>query len=450
MSQNGGSYLEELLEATVHQKDNHITFTFQKEQIKLNEPTEVYFLKEMNPQIDKEIEMVDDELKITHTLPKSYSFWSQLKHLDEKERLMCAYQLVERVNIHSLSRVNILVCPENIVFDQGLTPYFLHYGVKESLPPYEKDAGQLWLETRAAVAAMADPQYTFEQYLKFKETLKLSPLAAKILETKSEQELNELLNEQIHKTREAGSLLVSVSKKKWKMNRYVLLGLILCLLPALIYSIYSIFFIQPKQSSIIHAQEKFLSNEYSEVVTAMQPYEIKDMPKVAQYELALSYIINESLTEDQKENVRNTVTLQSDPSYYEYWIHIGRGNAKEALDIARFLEDRDLILFGLLKYREQVKANDELASDEKQSTLDDIESEIEEYEKEMEAQKEKQEEESKSDSSSEQDPNADQQEKDTAKSPEASDDKKESPADAKKATEKAADSKEQPADTKKE
>ena len=91
--------------------------------------------------------------------------------------------------------------------------------------------------------------------------------------------------------------------------------------------------------------------------------------------------------------VRNTITLESDPLYYQYWIHIGRGSAKEALDIARSIEDRDLIVFALLKYREEIKADERLSGDEKQQEIKEIQSEIDEYidkkeEQERELQKE--------------------------------------------------------------
>ncbi|MGG1629336.1 type VII secretion protein EssB [Rossellomorea sp. NRS-1567] len=389
MSQKSGSYLQEKLEAVVHRKDNKMTLIFQKEKIKLDDIAEIHFLKNINPAIQKEITMENDELCIMNTIPDSFSFYPHLK-ANEKERLMSAYQLVQNVRNHTLSRLHLIICPDNIVFDQGLTPHFIHYGVKESLPPYEKDADLLLKETKATVAALVDRQHTFDDYIKFSETLKLAPLTKDILEAESIDGVGEVLNRFIKEAKKSDSLLMTVSKKKWKLNRYVLLGVSLLLIPALIYSIYSLFFMFPKQERVVAAQESFLLNKYSDVVTELQPYEIDEIPKVTQYQLALSYIINESLTEDQKENVRNTVSLQSDPLYYEYWINIGRGKAKEALETARFLEDRDLILFGLLKYREQVKADGNLDSEERQQELDEIESEIAEYEEEMKALEEEQ------------------------------------------------------------
>jgi type VII secretion protein EssB len=384
MSQKKGSYLQDKLEAVVHRKEHKMTLIFQKEKIRLDDLSEISILKSISPAIQKDITMENDELRIENTIPDTFVFPSRLKE-SEKDRLMCSYQLVKKVQDHQLARLHLIVCPENIVFDQGLTPHFIHYGVKESLPPYEKDEDLLLKETKAAVTSIVDREHSFEEYMNFSGTLKLSPNTKRIVEAESFEQLSEVINHLIEETKKSDSLLMAVSKKKWKLNRYVLLGVSLLLIPALIYSIYSLFFLYPKQERVVSAQESFLLNKYSDVVTELQSYEIDEIPKVTQYQLALSYIINESLTEEQKENVRNTVSLQSDPLYYEYWINIGRGKAEEALEAARFLEDRDLIMFGLLKYREQVKADGDLDSEERQQKLDEIENELAEYEEELEA-----------------------------------------------------------------
>ncbi|WP_158638632.1 type VII secretion protein EssB [Metabacillus litoralis] len=385
MSQNDISYLQQQLEADIKREENIITFTFQKEKIKLDDSTEISFITNINPTIKKEVSMMDDALSIHFTIPKTYSFLPpQLKQLDERERLFLTYKVVQQVNQHALSRIHLLVCPENIALDKGLNPYFLHHGVKESLPPYERDQEQLLKEVKATIISIVDSQYTFEQYVSYSQTLKLSTFAKKIVESSSYNELLEILEDRIQGLNEQKPLIMMVNKKSWKLNRYVLYGVTLLLIPSLIYCFYSLFSLQPKQESFISAQEMFLQNNYSEVVTELQPYDVNEMPKVTQYELALSYIINESLTENQKETVRNTITLQSDPQYYKYWILIGRGEAEEALDIARYMEDRDLILFGLLKHKELVKSDDELKREERQQLLADIEDEIKEYQREVE------------------------------------------------------------------
>lgn len=384
---NSTSYLTDQLEAIITRKEQIMTFAFQKEKVKLDNPTEISFLTELNPSIEKDIVMKDDELTIQYKLPNTYSFLlPQLKRLDEKERFVLGYKIVQSVTNHKLSRIHLVVCPDNIVLDQGLHTYFLHYGVKESLPPYEHNLEKLFQEVKATVASVVDTTYSFEQYVQFSQTIKLSTVVKKIMEAKEYNELLDIIDGEIGRVNHEKTLQMTVNKNTWKLNRYVLIGVSLLFIPVFIYSLYSIFSLQPKKDSFIQAQEEFLQNNYSEVVTELQPYSIEDMPKVTQYQLSLSYIVNESLSEDQQETVRNTITLQTDPQYYEYWIRIGRGEAEDALDIARFLEDRDLTLFGLLKYKEQLKSDDSLDREEREQALADIENEIEEYQREAESE----------------------------------------------------------------
>ncbi len=393
MSNQVKPYLETQIDAKIISEKDVITFLFQKEKIKFDELSEVHFLSDIHTGIPKTIDMNEDEVSIQHKLsPSIIALPAKLKEMTESDRLTSAYQLVQKVKDHRYKRLNLIICPDNLVLDQGLTPHFLHFGVKESLPPYEEDPERILDETRATVAAMMNPEQSFEQYLHYSDTLTLSSELKQVLQAKTLHELQPIIHSQIEQIHKKESEFIKVNKKKWKTSRYFLLGVSICLLPALLYSLYSLFLLQPKQENIVQAQENFLTNEYSEVVNSLQSYDIDDIPKVTQYQLALSYIINESLTDEQKESVRNTISLQSDPRYYEYWIHIGRGEAEQALEIARYLEDRDLLMYGILKRKEQVKADSDLESEKKQRMINELEQEFEEYEKEIEEQQQEEEE----------------------------------------------------------
>ncbi|MFK3957963.1 type VII secretion protein EssB [Guptibacillus hwajinpoensis] len=393
MSNQVKPYLETQIDAKIISEKEVITFLFQKEKIKFDELSEVHFLSEIHTGIPKTIDMNEDEVSIQHKLsPSIIALPAKLKEMTERDRLTSAHQLVQKVKDHRYKRLNLIICPDNLVLDQGLTPHFLHFGVKESLPPYEEDPERILDETRATVAAMMNPEQSFEQYLHYSDTLTLSSELKQVLQAKTLHELQPIIHSQIEHLHKKESEFIKVNKKKWKTSRYFLLGVSICLLPALLYSLYSLFLLQPKQENIVQAQENFLTNEYSEVVNSLQSYDIDDIPKVTQYQLALSYIINESLTDEQKESVRNTISLQSDPRYYEYWIHIGRGEAEQALEIARYLEDRDLLMYGILKRKEQVKADSDLESEKKQQMINELEQEFEEYEREIEEQQQEEEE----------------------------------------------------------
>lgn len=389
MSENKSTYLEQQLEAVVKKEQDVVTIIFQREKIKLDDSLEMEMLKSSDASIQKEITLTEAELILSISPPSSYISFNQLKKKDEKSRWIFASQLLKKVGNHAFTRLHMIICPENILVDDSLTPYFLHYGVKESLPPYEKNENQLLQELKAAIAAVVDHQFNFIQYLQLHETLELSSIAAQIMAVKDTKELQECIHENIIRLEKREKELITVTKKKWKETRYAALILLVVLVPSIIFSLYTLVLAQPKQEAFINSQEHFLKGQYSDVITSLQDYKVEDMPRVVLYELTRSYIIiDDGLEGDQPEVALNTITLQTDPQYYYYWIYIGRGNAEEALDIARSLEDRDLIVYGLINLNEKVKGDADLKGEEKQQKLKEIQNELDEYEREIDAEKE--------------------------------------------------------------
>lgn len=388
MSKKKLSYLEKQLEATLKFEQDEITIIFQKEKIKLANEIEIALLQEHNTFINKSIILTDDELIFTYKKELNHMTFGELRKLKELSRWMFASQVLKVQSRHSFNRLHLIVCPENVLIDESLMPYFLHYGVKESIPPYEKDSNRIWSETKALIAAAIDPKYTFEQYIQFSQSIELSPIAEKVMSAKDENELNDTIKKQISLLKNEEKKLVTVSKTKWSWVRYGIAGLLLALIPLGAYTGYSALVLQPRQEAFVEVQNSYIQGDYSEVINKLTNYDIEHMPKVIQYELSLAYIVNETLTEEQKDNVLKTITLQTDPNYFKYWIYIGRGQAEEALALARQLEDLDLIMLALLHYEESVKGNLDLESEEREQLLDKIQTEKDEITEQLEQLKE--------------------------------------------------------------
>ena len=239
MSTNQHTYLETRLNAEIKQDAHESILIFQKERIGLKNSLEIGFLKEVDAQIQKEIVMTDDELIIKAAIPVSYKRFEALQTEDEKTRWIFAHQLVEKAGSETYARLNIVVCPENIVYNTGMTPFFIHYGVMESLPPIEKDEETLWLETKAAVAAAVDWSRTFEEYVNYHETLELKADAAAIMSMVDHQSLLEFIKEQLQALEIKEATYVKLPKKKWQTSKFVLIGLAILLIPALIFTLYT-------------------------------------------------------------------------------------------------------------------------------------------------------------------------------------------------------------------
>ncbi|WP_459198591.1 type VII secretion protein EssB [Bacillus subtilis] len=387
MSGEQKSYLENQLEAVAEKTDAGYTFTFQREKIKLLDGLEANVIKDINPFFHKEIDVTDDEVIITIQPPSSYKAFRFMKAKDKKSKWQFAYQLVQAVQQHNLSRLNLIVAPENIVFDKGLTPYFLHYGVKESIPPYERDEERVWQELKAAAALAVDGAFAFEDYLKFNETLTFSAEAKAILDAVSYDDLLELIQTHIDELEAKAKTYIHIPRKKWNIQRYIGLGLIVLLVPALIYSMYALFFAQPKHQAIVDSNRAFLNKQYSEVISTLSKYDAESLPESVQYQLATSYVEVENLGSAKTKNIENNlVTLQSDPQHFLYWIDYGRGEYKEAISIGRKLEYNDYIYFALAKYKQQLLSED--TNDEDiQKELDSVNSELEKAQKERQENK---------------------------------------------------------------
>ena len=56
---------------------------------------------------------------------------------------------------------------------------------------------------------------------------------------------------------------------------------------------------------------------------------------------------------------------------------------EDAIDLARIMEDRELITYGLLNQKEQIKLDDNLSGEEKETQIKEIDTELSQYEKEI-------------------------------------------------------------------
>ncbi|MFE4708344.1 type VII secretion protein EssB [Peribacillus simplex] len=376
-------YLEKKTEAAMMKVDNGHLFVFQRAKLSMQDPLELQLIHEADDTLQKHIEVTEDEVQIRVNPPASFFVFSKAKEKNPLSRWLSSYQILKKIRNHELSRLQLVVCPENIVFDSGLAPYFLHYGLKDSLPPYEHDQDELFKETKATISALVDGQYTFEEYLLYHKTLKLSNESQSILESGTWDELSTLIQTRIEALEKEEKAFVHIPEKKWKTGRYTLWGTVIVLVPLLLFTIYTLFFSHPKQEAYVASGESFLKQKYSEVIDRLENYDPKNMPYVVQYELAKSYVTYEPLDDVRKKNVENAITLQTDSPYLLYWIYIGRGMNEDAIDLARIMEDRELITYGLLNQKEQIKLDDNLSGEEKETQIKEIDTELSEYEKEL-------------------------------------------------------------------
>lgn len=170
---------------------------------------------------------------------------------------------------------------------------------------------------------------------------------------------------------------VLVSRKGYRRNKFALwissgLLLITCVLIG-----YWLYWIRPYDSAVIEANQDYLKKDYIAVIDAFQRIKMERLSVFDKYILAFSYIQCESLTGEQKENIMNALSLDTNEKVLDYWIYLGRLDTAMAEDIAQQISDNDLLLYAYLKDKNIVEEDRVLSGSEKEHRLEELQGKIE-------------------------------------------------------------------------
>ncbi len=92
------------------------------------------------------------------------------------------------------------------------------------------------------------------------------------------------------------------------------------------------------------------------------------MERAQKYILATAYIQGESVdsfsTKD-KEVILSKINYQSNEGIFDYWIHLGRMEVKEAENLALQMSDDQLLLYAYLQELSRIEEDQEMSGEEK-------------------------------------------------------------------------------------
>ncbi|WZX99658.1 type VII secretion protein EssB [Bacillus sp. FSL W7-1360] len=377
-------YLEEETAARFERDKEQDTYTlrFQASKLRLTDEEELGVYKDYDPRITREWSRVEHELCMTVRPQKGMKPYGAMRTETDYNKLLIAHSIIQAVMQHTSPRLHLIICPENLLIDDGLHISFIHYGVEESLPPYKKQTDEKLLgELRATLLVILDGAHRFEEYLNYTGTINLSEKAKKFMEQTTAEEYLELVQGWIKKHKSAEKELQRVPIKKWKAQKWSLWsgGVVLGL--ALVYVVYSLAFVNPRQEAFIESGAAFVEDNYSKVIDTLEPYSVNQMPGPVKYQLAQSYVAVEMLKDDQRENLRNVLVTRAPEETFDYWIAIGRGQNEEAIDLARSLSMQEWIAYANIKWREQIRNDKSLSGKEREEKIKEIDAEIAEYQK---------------------------------------------------------------------
>lgn len=368
-----------------------------KSEVQVSEVKDLAIIKVKRPYLmDTAIHWEEDTVTFMYQLPHERITFAELEGYAETEKLRAMINMAGIVELMELP-LTFFIHPENLIFDYNLIPQIAYRGLSGKMPPKSTTNDLLLRQYKSLIIALFDKKADFSAlYGGQLEIKKGSEFCQTIQKKESFVEIKEYLNQVYHQTIEQNKKTTKiVNKAKYQVTKQIAIWMSILAVVLVIPLVYLFFFRIPFLDRMQEADTAFLKVDYEQVISDLEPVSVKKIPFTQKYELAYSFIQGEALQEQQKKVILTKVSLRSEEKYLDYWIENGRGNLDEALDVAKNLEDSDLIIYALTQKIEQVRKEPNLTGAEKEEQINKLEDDYKKY-------KEKREETSQSDEGTDQ------------------------------------------------
>ena len=254
------------------------------------------------------------------------------------------------MNISSLfslhDEYDFSLSPQNLLVDENLMAKVLIRDAKDG----EED--EFLSKYKALIGCVLLPKYKYEDFLEGGEGLfKKKKFLSRITSLNSIEEIEEVLLEEYKKTLAKNKQTKRLISKKQVFFAKVTLPLLVVGLGVSAFFLFQAYFTHiPYGNSMIEARNAYISGDPLMVQYTLRDYEVHELSYETKYILSRSFVVTEVLTGDQVERILTGLTLRTEERIFDYWIHLGRLEMEEAIDIALRFNDNELLLLAYLKY----------------------------------------------------------------------------------------------------
>jgi len=232
----------------------------------------------------------------------------------------------------------------NLAIDRSLRPYVLVRDLN--------CGGVTFLQKYMAIIGdVLTPKYSYDDYINGGADLYTkSKLLAEISKLETVAEIKKRLESEYDETISEIAQTKKLVSKSSVIASYILIPILAAaLIAASFFAIRAIFFDIPHQEQIISASHAYIAGEYISVQQMLRDIEPEDMEFETRHFLARSYVITEPLRDDQRDRILMGLTRMAESMQFDFWIHLGRLEFDEAIDIAHRTGASDLRLFAYMK-----------------------------------------------------------------------------------------------------
>ncbi len=329
--------------------------------------------------LEQEMNFDDDQVTFNYQLEEDGLTLAAVKARTMSEQLRLALNVLDLEECLRLP-VTFFLHPENLFITKNQCLKIAYRAVPEIMTPQSMDEEEFLKQVKCYIITIFTDYQFSDLYDGSLDVVELPRFLDDIRKLNSVAEVREsLLTFYREKLEEESATLAIVKKAGYKLFKYASIWLGALVLVLAIPLIYLVFNRNPFQERMLAADTAFIKVDYSGVIDKLKNVKVDALPYTQKYELAYAYIKNLGFSEDKEEVIMNNVTLKTEDLYLEYWIEVGRGENSKALDIAKRLDDSDLILYALAMEIERVRDDDSLSGSEREEQLDKLQSSYNKY-----------------------------------------------------------------------
>lgn len=329
--------------------------------------------------------VIEEEGKLTieSLLTDEYYSWDKLITMIDEEKLRHLINIGQLFHALQDSIYTYNLSPNNLVFSRNGNPLFVFRGVKGQVPPYDVvSLDEFTVNFKAMIVSLLDKKTSYEKLIEGQSPFYKGKLFCEtIMKAENLDEIISLLEEKYLEEREQNKEKFSRVSNKL-VSRLKLTTLITSLIGffSLFGVLYFLLFAMPSQQMISDLRLAFVHQDYSTVVSTVKNTDSKSLSQDDSYMVAYSVIKTEPLTEAQKTEL-SKISTQSNTDYLRYWVLIGQSKIDAAMDIASYLDDPQLLMYGLTKKIDEVQRNPNLTSEQRTEQLNNYKGKLEELKK---------------------------------------------------------------------
>lgn len=329
----------------------------------------MYLLKQNSQYfIDADVTELTDSYQIYYKISEHIIPFDDIKSFSKNEKLRYLLNVSKLEDVRS-TRYTFNLADDELYFTKDGLPLIKTRGLKNIVSPLQISEEAFLIRYKALVVNAFNKKTSFIALVEGNLDLhKGTPFENKIIEAKSLDELKSFLNEQYNKhQQDYEQNFTYVRKIKYNTYKWVAIGVTIIAVSLLAYLAYMYFSVIKTNEKIENGYESYVKADYTQVLNGYKVLNGKKLDKEALYIYARSYIETnkQGLEKDKKENLLNNVTPDSNKDYLLYWMELGQGHLDEALNIATYLDDNDIMKLALINKLSDIKNNPNLSNEKR-------------------------------------------------------------------------------------